>query len=406
MTMHILWIKVGGLWPATVGGRLRSLHTLSALARRHRVTVVTTHGPNDDPVGLARELAHCERVLSLPYDLPKRGSASWALALARSWFSRLPLDLWKCRVPALEREVKALLSDATTRFDICVADFLVATPNLPAAPSVPVLHFSHNVEHRLWQRLCRAESRPWRRALLELEWRKMRRCEAKACAAAQLTIAVSDVDRNVLAELSPGARIRTIATGVDTTYFRPAEAFEKPDTLVFTGAMDWYPNEEGILDFVDTTLPLIQRELPDVTFTVVGRNPSPRLRALDSRPGVRITGTVEDVRPYVAEGAVYVVPLRIGGGTRLKILEALAMGKAVVSTSLGAEGLPLVDGEHFIAADDPADFAGAVVTLLRDPARRTELGRAGRRLVEQRHSWQQVAQDFEQLCREGGGHAS
>jgi len=164
--MRILWIKVGGLWPANVGGRLRSLHTLSALARRHQVTVLTTHAANDDPAGLARELEHCERVISLPYSVPKRGSPRWALALARSWFSRLPLDLSKCRVPELERQIAALLggdgADNGGAFDLCVADFLVATPNLPAVSSVPIVHFSHNVEHRLWQRLCRAQVRALR----------------------------------------------------------------------------------------------------------------------------------------------------------------------------------------------------------------------------------------------------
>lgn len=402
--MRILWIKVGGLWPANVGGRLRSLHTLSALAHRHHVTVLTTHGPNDDPAGLQRELAHCERVVSLPHALSKRGSPRWAMTLARSWFSRLPLDLWKCHVPALEQEVTRLLADQSAPFDLCVADFLVATPNVPLATSVPVLHFSHNVEHRLWQRVCQTESRFFHRVLLELEWRKMRRCEAQVCADVQLTVAVSEVDRASLLALSPSARVRTVATGVDTSYFQPGAAAQRPNSLVFTGAMDWYPNEDGILEFIDTTLPLIQRELADATFTVVGRNASKLLLDVDGRNGVRVTGTVDDVRPYVAEGAVYVVPLRIGGGTRLKILEALAMGKALVSTTIGAEGLPLVDGEHFIAADSPAELAQACVSLLRDPTRRAALGRAGRALVEQRHSWERVAQDFEQLCQEAISH--
>jgi glycosyltransferase involved in cell wall biosynthesis len=403
--MRILWVKIGGLWPATVGGRLRSLHTLRALAERHRVTVLTTHGPDDDPVGLERELAACERVLSIPYTLPKRGSRRWAAALVRSWFSPLPLDLWKCHVPALEREVKRLLQEKSDPFDLCIADFLVATPNVPRDSGVPILHFSHNVEHRLWERLCRTETRPLQRALLELEWRKMRRCEAQVCEHVRLTIAVSDQDRDTFTKLVPSARVRSVATGVDTTFFRSGAATEKPHSLVFTGAMDWFPNEDGILEFIETTLPLIQREVPDVSLTVVGRNPSERLRAGCNRPGVHVTGTVDDVRPYVDEAAVYVVPLRIGGGTRLKIFEALAMGKPVVSTTIGAEGLPMVDGEHFIAADSPAEMARAVVSLLRDPARREALGSAGRELVEQRHSWQRVALDFEQLCKEATSHA-
>jgi glycosyltransferase involved in cell wall biosynthesis len=403
--MRILWVKIGGLWPATVGGRLRSLHTLTALAQRHQITLLTTHGPGDDPAGQERELTACERVISLPYTLPKRGSAPWAASLARSWFSPLPLDLWKCRVPALEREVERLLQDTSHPFDLCIADFLVTTPNIPLRGPTPVLHFSHNVEHCLWQRLCLMEKRPLHRALLELEWRKMRHCEARVCAQVQLTAAVSEHDRDTLAKLAPDARIRSVPTGVDTSYFQPDWSVEKPNTLVFTGAMDWYPNEEGILDFVDATLPLIRREIPDVSLTIVGRNPSENLRAACARAGVRVTGTVDDVRSYVHEAAVYVVPLRIGGGTRLKIFEALAMGKPVVSSTIGAEGLPVVDGEHFVAADSAPDTARAVVSLLRDPQRRKALGNAGRELVEQHHSWQRVTLDFEQLCKEASSHA-
>lgn len=189
--------------------------------------------------------------------------------------------------------------------------------------------------------------------------------------------------------------MRDIPTGVDTEYFSPAATPVAADQLVFTGAMDWYPNEDAILHFVDAILPLIRREAPDVRLSVVGRNPSPSLRAVATRAGVHVTGTVDDVRPFVRAASVYVVPLRVGGGTRLKIFEALAMGKAVVSTSVGAEGLPLVAGEHFLSADDPAAFAQSVLKLMRDPQAREGLGLAGRRLVAARYSWGEVGRRFE-----------
>jgi len=175
---------------------------------------------------------------------------------------------------------------------------------------------------------------------------------------------------------------------------------ETPARLVLTGSMDWYPNEDAVECFIDEVLPVIRREMPEVGLTVVGQNPSSRLRAAGEKAGVRITGTVEDVRPWVAEAAVFVVPLRVGGGTRLKIFEGLAMGKAVVSTTVGVEGLPLVDGTHFLRADTPADFARAVVSLLQDPHRRKALGAAGRRLVEERYSWARVASEFEARCEQ------
>ncbi len=395
--MRILWVKVGGLWPLNEGGRLRSFHILSELSQRHHVSILTTHGPGDDPRELQARLTRSESIASLPYAAPKRRSARFAVALARSWCSPLPVNLWKWRIPALRRAVAHVL--AARDFDLCVADFLFAVPNLPRPSPVPVVLFEHNVEHLIWKRLSRTAP-PWQRALLGLEWRKVRRYEARACAQARLTIAVSETDRAFLAALAPSATVRAIPTGVDTAYFTPNGVREAPGRLVFTGAMDWYPNEDAILHLLDGILPAIRREVPEASLTVVGRNPSARLRAAAAAAGVQVTGTVEDVRPYVAEAAVYVVPLRIGGGTRLKIFEGLAMAKAVVSTTVGAEGLPLVAGTHLLRADDPGEFARAVVSLLRDPARRRALGAAGRRLVTERYSWTRVAREFEARCEE------
>lgn len=346
------------------------------------------------------QLPCCERVVSIPHELPKWNSARFALNLLRSWFSPLPVDLWKCRVAALRCEIANLA--ATQAIDLCVADFMVAVPNVPLAGPVPVVYFAHNVEYMIWKRLCDNESRAWRRALLGIEWRKMRRCEAATCRDARLTVAVSPQDRDALATLAPGAEVRAVPTGVDIDYFAPDDDAETPDHLVYMGSMDWHPNEDAVEYFIDAILPRIRRERPAVTLTVVGRNPSRRLQRLAAQAGVHVTGTVDDVRTFVATAAVVVVPLRVGGGTRLKIFEALAMGKAVVSTTVGAEGLPLVDGTHWIRADEPVSFAEAVVTLLRDSAHRRRLGAAGRRMVEERYSWAQVATEFEALIETVG----
>ena len=412
--MRLIWVKVGGLWPVNTGGRIRSFHMLRELSRRHAVTLLTTHGPSEDPRLLAAALPECE-VVSIPWALAKRGSARFALALVRSWLSSLPVDLYKARVPALGREIERRL--ANERVDLIVADFLLATPNVTRSAAPPTVLFAHNVEHVIWQRLGEVERRAWRRILLSLESRKMRRYEARACAQARLTIAVSDADRELLAAAAPGASVRAVPTGVDIDYFAPDGVAEVPGRLVFTGSMDWYPNEDGIAHFIEAVLPRVRREVPAATLTVVGRNPSDRLRdagqevtlrghAALARDVVRVTGLVDDVRPHMAEAAVYVVPLRIGGGTRLKIFEALSMAKAVVSTAVGAEGLPLAPGRHFLQADEPAAFAEAVTSLLRDSARRRAIGAAGRRLVEERYSWSKVVDEFEKQCGEVLRHAS
>jgi glycosyltransferase involved in cell wall biosynthesis len=395
--MRILWVKMGGLWPPTAGGRIRSLETLSCLSRHHDVTVVTTHGPGDDPDGLRRRLPHCSRIVSVPFVAPRVGTAAFARSLAASWCTPYPVDLWKWRSIAVRDEVRALLTrDAA---DVCVADFLVAMANVPRSPRVPLVLFEHNVEHQIWRRVAGLETRPARRAALGIEAWKVRRIERRACHTADLVVAVSDDDRRRLQSLAPRSRCVAIPTGVDTAYFTPSAAPEVANRVVFTGSMDWFPNEDAILYFVEAILPRIRRELPDVTLTVVGRNPSARVREASSRAGVVVTGTVDDVRPYVGEAAVYVVPLRAGGGTRLKIFEALAMGKAVVSTSVGAEGLAVTPGRDVAIADRPDEFARAVVALLRDPARRQALGRAGRLLVQRRYSWEQVSAEFDGWCQ-------
>ena len=396
--MRILWVKMGGLWPSTTGGRVRSLHTIAELSRRHQVTVVTTHGVGDDPEGLARHLSNCDRVVSLPYIVPKRGSREFPRALFRSWLSPYPVDLWKWQVPAVRAQVETLMAGDV---DLIVADFLFASMNVPLNGSAPVVLFEPNVEYQIWQRLAALERRPWVRAVLEVEWRKLRAREADACRRADLTIAVSADDRRRLEREAPGINVTSIPTGVDTDYFTPVPRLERPAHLVFSGSMDWHPNEDAVTYFLDAILPSVRARIPETTFTVVGRNPSARLRDAAARcSGVTVTGTVSDVRPSIAEGAVYVVPLRAGGGTRLKIFEALAMARPVVSTTVGAEGLGVEPGLHYVSADQPREFADAVVTLLQDPRRRAQLGAAGRHLVETCYSWPTIGRAFEQRCEE------
>ncbi|MGI9185749.1 MAG: glycosyltransferase family 4 protein [Solirubrobacteraceae bacterium] len=393
--MRILWVKLGGLWPLDAGGRIRSFQMIEELATRHEVSVITTEAPGESSVPLHRMLPRCRAVTTVPYTPRKRASLRFLALLVRSWFSPRPVDVWRWRVPSFRAAVADAL--ASGEHDLCVADFLVAVPNLPARMAVPVILFEHNVEYVIWQRLGRTVT-AWQRPLIALEWRKLKRYESQALARAAVTVAVSGEDRAELERIAPRAEVRSIPTGVDAGYYAPATDPEIPDRLVFVGAMDWYPNEDAAVYLIEAILPLIRARVPGISLTIVGRNPSARLCAAGVDAAVSVTGTVPDVRPYVHEAEVVVVPLRIGGGTRLKIFEALAMEKAVVSTTVGAEGLPLRHGEHLLIADDPASFADRVVSLLRTPALRRQVGAAGRRLVADGHSWRQVCRDFERHC--------
>jgi len=191
-----------------------------------------------------------------------------------------------------------------------------------------------------------------------------------------------------------------IPTGVDTDFFSPNGTLVEASSLVFTGSMDWLPNEDAILYFTKEILPIIKKEIPDITFDVVGRNPSTALKSkLLPHPEIKLLGRVDDVRPYMGRNCIYIIPLRIGGGTRIKVYEAMAMGKAIVSTSVGTEGLPVAHEENVVIADTPTDFAQSVIKLIRDKTAREKIEKSARCFVENNCSWQRAAQVFGDICR-------
>ena len=272
--------------------------------------------------------------------------------------------------------------------------------NLPQELPIASVLFTHNVEAEIWRRHAETSTSWLRASLYRQQWKRMLRFEGRTLARFDRVLAVSDVDRDTFQRLYPGklaAPAVVIPTGVDTTYFAPApERASTARRLVFTGSMDWLPNVDGVLYFCRDILPLVRQSCPDVTFTIVGRAPTHTVRKLAEEEGVEVTGRVDDVRPYLADAAAYVVPLRIGGGTRLKIFEAMAAGRAVVSTSVGAEGLPTESGRHLLLADNPGAFAQAVVRLLSDTAFRQTIERDARALVTTHYDWRQAATHLEQ----------
>ena len=318
----------------------------------------------------------------------------------------LPYAVGKYWSAGYAARVRQLL--ATERFDAVVADFLPPVVNLPPALQVPSVLFTHNVEAEIWRRHAENASNAVARALMTQQWSRMLRFERRALERFDLVLAVSDADRETFRRLYPGAArrpIHVVKTGVDTQYFTPIHGRERCAHLVFTGSMDWLPNEDGMLYFVREILPRIRQEEPDVTLSIVGRAPTPAVTRLADVFGVEVTGRVDDVRPHVAAGEVYIVPLRIGGGTRLKIFEAMSMGKAVVSTTVGAEGLPVTPGRDIVIADGPAPFADAVVRMIRQREMRERIAGDGRRLVVERYDWAAVAADFEEaLAAISGAH--
>lgn len=395
--MRMLWVKIGGLWPLNSGGRLRSFNLLRELSREHDITVATTGEMDSLPGLLARQLPDCREIIEIPHRPVKHGDPRFPLVLARSWLTGRPVDMERSRIPELAMAVRSCME--TGEFDLCVADFLCALPNIPLDGAVPVVLFEHNVEHMIWKRLARTSGTWLRRMVLENEWRRVRRYERRACEQVMSTVTVSEADRDLLHSMVPHGSISAVPTGVSTRYFTPRPDAAERREVVFVGSMDWYPNEDAMRWFVGEVLPALRKQVPDVLVTVVGRNPSAKFVRDMQAHRVHVTGTVADVREFVARAAVCVVPLRIGGGTRLKIFEGLAMGKATVTTTVGAEGLPLEDGRHAVFADQANDFAERVADLLSDPVRRRQMGEAGRELVVSRYAWARVASEFALQCR-------
>jgi sugar transferase (PEP-CTERM/EpsH1 system associated) len=291
-----------------------------------------------------------------------------------------------------------LLADKS--FDVLVCDFLPPAVNLPRRLPCPSVLFTHNVESEIWRRHAETRTNPVARALYEQQYARMLRFERRALAKFDRVLVVSAADRDTFARIYPGA-IRDVAavipTGVDSEFFSPSPTPSAPDarSIVFTGSMDWLPNEDAMLFFCRDVLPAIRAAEPAASLTIVGRAPTPAVRQLASQQGVAVTGRVDDVRPYLDAAAAFVVPLRVGGGTRLKIFEAMSMGKAVVSTTIGAEGLDVTPGSHLLVADEPGAFAQAVVSVLRDVPLRRHLEQAGRSLVVQQYDWSAVAGSLE-----------
>ena len=391
--MRILWVKAGGLLPLDSGGKIRSFHILRELAKLHAVTFFGFHAQQDNSAH-AELNSICERVVCVPLQLPAPKSAAELLQYLRGTFSPDPYAIRKYCQPRVARELRQLVESGS--FDVIVCDFLVAGGVIPWDAPCPKVLFTHNVEATIWKRHYEVARNPLWKLLSWREWRAMERAENQYLKEADLVLAVSQADCDVFAELIPPKKLVVISTGVDIDYFAPQKSVEQSDTLVFTGSMDWLPNEDGILYFVHEILPRISQQVPGVKLTVVGRKPSRRLQSLvgEYSNQVHLTGWVDDVRPYLAKGAVCIVPLRIGSGTRLKIFEAMSMNKAVVSTTIGAEGLPVTHGNEIFLADTPEDFAEFSVRLLRDQALRRQIGNAARGLVETKYSWASVATEF------------
>ena len=398
--MHILWVKNELLHPLDKGGRIRTYEMLRRLRDHHRVTYIALDDGTITAEQRERAREYCDELVIVPWrSAPLRG-ASRALAALGNLLSPLPFALSPYRSAAMTQAIRDWCARTTRGENVVVCDFLTPALNVPEDLDCPVVLFQHNVEAMIWERRAKVASNPVVKLYMQEQWRRMQRVEREQCLRFDHVVAVSPEDTTVFRERYGVERVSSVPTGVDTEFFRPSGRVTRtPGSIVFTGSMDWMPNEDGMAFFVDDILPLVKRAVPEATLTIVGRNPTARVRALaEGRSDISVTGTVPDVRPYLEAASVVVVPLRIGGGTRIKIYEAMGMERAVVSTTIGAEGLDVVDGEHILLADDPQAFADAVVALLRAPERAARIGQQAASHVRAHFGWAAVAEQFADRC--------
>ena len=390
-------------WPTHQGTTLRNFNLIKGLAQRHEVHLFSILAPGDDPgAGPVRDLV--ASVTTAPQ--PPRSTGDRLRDLVITTDPDMARRLWS---PDIARQLVELTADL--RPDILQIEGIEMAPYFFALRRTGVvygraIYDAHNAETLLQQRAARADARRpkrWPAAdYSAIQTAKLRRYEGALLRAVDGVAAVSEPDARFLHDLAPDTPIEIVTNGVDLAYYQVDEpfppVFETPGPqLVFTGKMDFRPNVDAALWFAEEVMPQLQALGVDAHFWVVGRNPHPRLDALAGRPDVTVTGEVPDVRPYIVQSDVYVVPLLAGGGTRFKILEALALAKPVVSTRLGADGIPVQDGVHLALADSPADFAARVQQLLTEQEEARAMGQRGRAFIQQHFSWDAIVPRLERL---------
>lgn len=389
---ELLFVSPRFLFPADSGGKIRTTQVLKGLRGGHFRITLASPAPPGARARYADEIARiCDDFQS--WDDPS-DSLSHRVRRIASVMSEVPVAVASDRSTA---GVSLVAQCLARKPNVVVFDFPHAAVLAPARIDVPSVLFTHNVESWIFERHARVAANPASRWLWSQQYRKMLHFERSTLARFDAIVAVSDKDADWFRDRLACTNVHTIPTGVDLEYFAWSALGEAP-SVVFTGSMDWPANRDGIDFFMREVWPTVVTQVPDAQMKVIGRSPPPALVAKAPK-NWEFTGYVDDIRPHAQGAAVSVIPLRVGGGTRIKAYEAMAMGLPVVSTTIGVEGLPVEAGRHFLCADAADDFAAAIVSVLRDRALAQSLSRDARAIVESKYSNREVAQVFESICR-------
>src|SRR6267154_349452 len=382
--MRLLFLSFAFPLPANNGHRMRTWSILESLAAEgHEVTLLTFGQPGEvDGYDVALRKV-CREIEIVPMVVESLSSTPNHLGRLVGLFLAQPYAVRRFASSEMQARIRKFLAGGS--FDAVLCDTVYSAVNL-SDTHVPVILNCHNVEHVILERYVALERNPVKWLYAWSEIRKLRKWEKGTCRRAAIGMACSENDRQLLSSLCPGLRVTVVPNVVDVDRY-VSQREHTSSTILFQGAMDWFPNRDAVSFCVARILPVLKQSVPHIHFVVAGRNPTPAfVSKFAGVSGIEFTGNVPDMRAEIAKAAVCIVHLRIGSGTRLKILEAAAMAKPVVSTRIGAEGLNFSDGEEIVLADEPRAFARAIVDLLADPVRRRTIGLAARRRVEAQYS--------------------
>lgn len=405
MRLRILFLANRVPYPIKDGQSRRTYNILRGLARRHEVHLLSLYQSAEEasPASIGRLKAFCQTVDVLPAP-SKKLSMQMLVRLLRSLLSVAPYTVWRHYSTEYAERVRMRLN--ATSFDVVHCDIL------PLAYCIRGLHgpfvslTDHDVSYLKARSLAAQSRNPLLRLFLQLEALKLRRLESRIFAGLDLGIAVSAQDRQHLQRLCPDGRFDVVENGVDVSAFVPDPTAVEPNSIVWVGGFQQLPNFEAVRYFIEDIFPRIKQAKTDTKFYVVGGDVPDSLRRLaDGSPAIVFTGYVDDPLPYIQRAAVFVAPILSGGGTKLKVLEAMAIGKAIVSTSIGVEGIEGTDQEHFVVADDAAAFSSAVVSLLDDHGLRERLGASARGRAIEKYDWEAICERMANVYEDGVGRA-
>ena len=393
--MNIILVTAQFPHPPRSGMTMRVYQLLRQLARRHNVTLLSCAEP-----------AHRDAVMELREELPvvviERSQQSRAAKRSnqlRSMVSMQPFSSREVYSDELQRTLDELC--VTTSCDVVQIEGTVLG-GLSVPSAVGVILDEHNIDYEVFERMCEGERSLIRRMYNHWEYKRVRRFEQQCWTRVDGCIVTSEREEPIVQSIAPNIATAVVPNAVDLKYFLPSRDAVEPNSVVFNGTLGYRPNIDAAYHLADEVWPLVLERCPDAKLTIVGRASDADRRRL-TRPGVVVTGEVSDIRPYLQHAAVVAVPVRMGGGTRLKVVEGLAMGKAMVSTTVGCEGVAVRDGEHLLIGDGAAEFAARILECFANPKLRDRLGAAGRRLTEEEYSWDLAGERLDALYKRVGG---